>query len=61
MEYAAIYVQGYNDKEFVKHSLSFDGKELRTLGVIPHQSKIIIDKENAAILKGFIDIISKEI
>lgn len=47
------------DADLVRHSLEFDGKELKVLGMIPHASKIIIDKKNTEILKSVLDKIMR--
>jgi hypothetical protein len=63
----SIYVEIYHqrlydeDAERVKHSLEFDGKEFKVLGMIPHASKIIIDKENIAILRSILDKIENDL
>ena len=62
-----IYVEIYHkrlydeDAQLVKHSLEFDGKELKVLGMIPHSSKIIIDKENIAIFRSILDQIENNL
>jgi len=60
MEYISIYTQGYNDPEPSKRSIAFDGKELRTLGVIPHQSRIRITKKEARAFKKYLDKIAEK-
>ena len=62
--YVEIYHQRlYDDQQrlrVVKHSLEFDGKEFKVLGMIPHASKIIIDKENIDILRSILDKIENK-
>jgi len=49
------------DAQLVKHSLEFDGKDLTILGMIPHASKITIDKENINILKSILNQIENNL
>jgi len=59
-EYCEIYVTSSQFPDLTKHSLVFDGKDVRILGMIPHNSRIIVDKKNRIALNKFLIKIERQ-